>query len=193
MKLKIFVCSIIISFACSSNNDKQNVTKMILMEKEIDSLKMLPYTSDAVKTRLIETRLNEVTKEYKTFLKTLSKTTSWYKCRNLPFEPILMELEKSYNISDFDVLGWCTGYNNKTLGEMRLSPPDATFITLPIKWNMEDVSKIKNIIMKTYSFNPKEAIYQDDIVALEWTGSKYNVRVIDLSEGGYIGILFCLK
>ena len=189
MKILIFVSTIIILVACSSNSEKQTAAKLIAMENQIDSLKSAVRTAEiklesTVNTKTIqskftsEDKLTAVTKEYQALL----LTTSWYKGRELPFEPMLVGLEKTYKITDFVVWFAKSDEYKRTYQ-----------ILLPNEWNMEDVTKIKTIIMKTFKFEPSaKNIRMGESTQLKWTGSTFDVELYE-SVNNKIGLNFILK
>lgn len=183
MKTLILICFAFSLSACSNNSDQKTAARMMRLEKEIDSLNSairiaLIKPDTIINTISMDTKLDLIKKEYESLL----STNSWYKGRGLPFEPILRALEKSYNINDFDTWSSSTSEYKNT-----------TQILLPNKWNMEDVNKIKDIVMKTFSFEPKiDKNRQGEIDELTWTGSIFDIEIYE-SGSSHIGIYFFLK
>lgn len=189
MKKILTISIFILLVACSVNNDKLIAAKMIRMENEIDSLDSAVRSAEikletTINTKTIDARLK--TEERLTALKneyqTLLKTTIWYKGRELPFEPMLVGLDTDYDLNDFN--NW--------------SPKSSDYkrtyqILLPTQWNMEDVTKIKTVIMKTFKFAPKtDTDRQGNIDQLTWTGSAFDVEVYK-SGSHNIGLYFFIK
>jgi len=107
----------------------------------------------------------------------------WFKGQDRPYEKILIDLTKQgYNL---------TNYKDETPDRKILS------IQLSNEWNMEDVNKIKSIIMKTFHFEPKIGISHipdgREITSMIWTGSKYDVYIHESAFDKIIHLSFETK
>jgi hypothetical protein len=97
---------------------------------------------------------------------------NWFKGDNRPYKKILVGLKRQ----GYDL----TNYKDECFDRKELS------IQLANEWNIEEVNKIKNIIMTTLSFEPKVCMSRlpdgKEVTSMTWTGSKYNTCV---SQSGF--------
>ena len=96
----------------------------------------------------------------------------WFKGDNRPYKKILVGLKRQ----GYDL----TNYKDECFDRKELS------IQLANEWNIEEVNKIKKIIMGTLSFEPKVcmSLLPDgkQVTSMTWAGSKYNTCV---SQSGF--------
>ena len=99
----------------------------------------------------------------KTLLWEITLSNPYWKGK--PYEKIINELAKSYDLNDID----------KNDNEIAIFPANNESGTLyDLKYNMEDANKIKNIITKILGFEPQLDKKWDTLI---WTTSKYNVEL----------------
>lgn len=104
-----------------------------------------------------------------------------------PYEKIINELAKHYNLVDYENYVPGSTHLYKTILDIYPSDTDPDKHERA-KWNMEDVSKIKNIIIKTLQFEPKVDKYS----TMNWTTSKFDIEIAK-NGAGDIRIEFMTK
>lgn len=160
----------IISSACSHRN------RVALKEDKIERRLRLgdgPLTNELLKPSPRNITVNHKTKlQIDTLNKKLEKLNcrlknNWFKGQNRPYKQILASLKRE----GYDL----TNYTDEGSDRKKLS------IQLANEWNIEEVNKIKNIIIKTLSFEPKVDISRlpdgKEVTSMIWAGSKYNACV----------------
>ena len=184
--LTALISSVIITSACSHHK------KVALKEDKIE--RRLRLTNNPITDELLKSSPRNLSVNHKTKIpidslnKKLEKLNrqiknDWFKGQNRPYKKILIGLKKAgYNITNYIE----EGYERKEL-----------YIHLANEWNTEEVNKIKNIIMKTLSFEPKVSISQlpdgKEVTSMIWAGSKYNAQIYQSGLDGLIHLSFETK
>ena len=164
------IVPVIISSACSHHN------KVALKEDKIElrlRLSNNPMTTELLKQPPRTLIVNPDTKIHLDSLTNkLEKLNhklqnDWFKGDNRPYKKILVGLKrKGYDL---------TNYKDECCDRKELS------IQLANEWNIEEVNKIKNIIMTTLSLEPKVCMSRlpdgKEVTSMTWAGSKYNACV----------------
>jgi hypothetical protein len=164
------ITPVIISSACSHHN------KVALKEDKIERRLRLvnnPLTNELLKPSPRNLTVNHITKlQIDTLTNKLEKLNyrlknNWFKGQNRPYKQILAGLKRE----GYDL----TNYTDESSDRKELS------IQLANEWNMEEVNKIKNIIMRTLSFEPKVCMSHlpdgKEVISMIWAGSKYDACV----------------
>jgi hypothetical protein len=211
MKVITYIILIGILATCSGRHvsDKQITAKMIKMERQMDSLENISRSmlekainfNEAVKSHNlikqfheinnnaeyaeINNKLDSIKKEYDALL----KTTVWYKGRNLPFEPVLTELHKSYKLNTFHFWKATDSINYLYIADIFLLPPK---YIVP-KGHGEDIKKIKSIINNTLKSEPiVNNNLEGERDSLVWMGSRYDIKLYNIFDGS-VWIDFSVK
>jgi hypothetical protein len=164
------IIPVIISSACSHHN------KVALKEDKIElrlRLSNIPLTNELLKPQPRNLIVNHKTKiQLDSLTNKLEKLNhklqnNWFKGDNRPYKKILIGLKRQ----GYDL----TNYKDECCDRKELS------IQLANEWNMKEVNKIKNIIMRTLSFEPKVCMSHlpdgKEVTSMIWAGSKYNACV----------------
>lgn len=148
------------------------------------AIKMEDYTKEDIKFKdRLQYLHDSLTKEYENVK--LHIEADWYKGLNRPYENILNNLTKQgYNLTDFI---------ERDFVPYRDTDPDKyqkiLSIELKTDWNMEDVTKIKNIIMKTLPFEPEVNEYS----YMTWFTTIYDIQMYETGRTHKIRIIFLTK
>jgi hypothetical protein len=169
------IISVITSSACSHQK------KVALKEDKIERrfrLSNNPLADALLKPQPRTTIANHSTKfQLDSINKKLEKLNcrlknNWFKGDNRPYKQILTGLKRQ----GYDI----TNYAEEDSERKALS------IQLENKWNTEEVNKVKNIFMRSLSFEPKVCTSRlpdgKEVTSIVWTGSKYNACV---SQSGF--------
>jgi hypothetical protein len=205
----IILIGIFATSSCNHKNDKQITARMIELERQRDSLQARSKSifnkainaNEALKSHTlskeveklnnnaeyvnIKRKLKDIKKEYDALL----KKTVWYKARSLPFEPVLTELAKSYDVNSFRFWKPTDTINYLYQTDMFLLPP----VYMRHSGNSEDFNKIKTIIMKTLLSEPIVTKDSDgEIDNILWTGPDYDTKVYKIFDES-LWIVFSVK
>ena len=151
-------------------------------EIKMENLDSKNYEFDPKLMNKLQHLHDSLTKEYENVK--LNIEGDWYKGQNRPYEVILNNLTKQgYILTDFEERNFVPFGDEKPDKYKKLLSID-----LKNDWNMEDATKIKNIIIKPFPFEPTV----DKYATMTWTGSKYDVQLYETS-GGKIRIIFMTK
>jgi hypothetical protein len=167
--------------------------KLEMLLRSVDSalrsleIKTEDYTKEDFK---LEDKLqhlhDSLTKEYENVK--LHIEVDWYKGLNRPYENILKNLTKQgYNLTDFvekDFVPFIPYVVEDPHEYQKILSID-----LKTDWNMEDVTKIKNIIMKTLPFEPEMNKYS----YMTWIATKYDIQMYETGGTHKIRIIFMTK
>jgi len=205
----IIIVGLVATCSGKHKNDPEIVAKMIRMERQMDSLdiisrsmlqKAINFDEVHKKHNLLEQvhKINKnaeyaeinnkeasIKKEYDALL----KTTVWYKGRNLPYEPVLTELNKSYKLNTFHLWKATDSINYSYLYTIFLLPPKYMFP----KGQGEDIKKIKSIINTTLKSEPiVNNNLEGERDSLIWRCSMYDIKLYNIFDGS-IWIDFSIK
>jgi hypothetical protein len=148
------------------------------------AIKMEDYTKEDIKFKdRLQYLHDSLTKEYENVK--LHIEVDWYKGLNRPYENILNNLTKQgYNLTDFVDRDFVP-YRVIDLDKYQ----KILSIELKTDWNMEDVTKIKNIIMKTLPFEPEVNEYS----YMTWFTTIYDIQMYETGRTHKIRIIFLTK
>lgn len=148
------------------------------------AIKMEDYTKEDIKFKdRLQYLHDSLTKEYENVK--LHIEVDWYKGLNRPYENILNNLTKQgYILTDFVDRNFVPYLNEDPDKNQKILSID-----LKTDWNMEDVTKIKNIIMKTLPFEPVVNEYS----YMTWFATKYDVQMYETGRTHKIRIIFLIK
>jgi hypothetical protein len=156
--------------------------RSVEIRMENSYLKGENYAINSKSTGNLEHQLDSLTKEYEKIKLHIER--DWYKGLKRPYEKILNNLTKQgYDLTDFEDSNFVPYGDEKPDKYQKILS-----IYLKPKWNMEDATKIKNLIMKTLPFEPEVDKYS----AMKWTSSKYDVEMYK-TGGSKIKIMFMIK
>jgi hypothetical protein len=180
------IIPVIISSACSHRNNTS------LKEDKIERRLRLannPLTGELLKPEPWNLMVNHKTRlQIDSINKRLVKLNrqiknDWFRGQNRPYRKILVGLKKQ----GYDL----TNYTDKGCDRKEL------FIQLANEWNIEEVNKIKKIIIGIQSFEPKVCTLHlpegKEITSMIWAGSKYDAQVYQSGVDELIHLSFETK
>jgi hypothetical protein len=154
--------------SCSpkSQNKQSSSQRLASLERRIDSLMKL---NDFEKAQPLALELNALKWE------AILANPFW---KERPYAKILIDLSKVYVLTNYEDFVPASTDSYKTILQIFPISKDPENLG-GLKWNMEDVNKIKVVIMKTLPFEPEVGKNSK----LTWTASKYEIEVYETGSG----------
>jgi len=160
----IILLLVLVSLSCSQKSSKiqSSAQRLEILEKEIDSL---AKAKEFEKVQPLIIELNTLKWEV------ILQNPYW---KERSYEKILDELSKQYILTEFDDFIPSSTDTYKTILQIFPKNNDPKNLNR-VRWNMEDVNKIKKIIVNILTFDPEV----DGYGSMVWTASKFDIEIAE--------------
>jgi hypothetical protein len=180
------ISAVIITSSCSHRSkvalkEDKIERRFRLSKNPLADVLLKPQPRNPIVNRNTKLQIDSINKKLEKLNRRLKN--DWFKGQNRPYKRILVGLKKE----GYDL----TNYVDKGCDRKEL------YIQLANEWNMEEVNKIKNIIMSSLFFEPKVSVSHlpdgKEVTSMIWAGSKYDAQVFQSGFDELIHLSFETK